>query len=88
MHPELFSIFIHKLSMTTSNHILILISLRPNTSPRSIRSLLRTASEDTPGVTPRLITCSDLNCPPGSSIPNNSASFSNNTEQGDLLISF
>ena len=83
------SIWIDKLNMTTSHPIRLSISLRLTTTPHSLCSLLRTVSQDTPIIYPRLITLLTTIFRLGSLFPIgcNSALFSDNTEQGGLMIS-
>ena len=64
-------------------------SLRPTTAPHSICSLLRTVSQDTLVFKARFVTRSDLvRVGTLSLIARNSALFSDDTEHGDLTISF
>ena len=82
-------IFIDQLSTMTSRPILRPNSLRPATTPHSICSLLRTASQDTPhkrGLSPvlttivRFGTLSQITC--------KNSSSSDDAGQGDILIPF
>ena len=67
----LFSIYRHKLSMTMNHPMLFLIILRPTTTPHPVCSLLRTVSQDTPVIKPKLFTLSHHNHLLWNFIPNN-----------------
>ena len=65
-----FSFFIHMLSITTGRPILLTNSLHPSTTPHSICPLLRTVSQDTLVIKPRLIPRFNHNRPIRNSITN------------------